>query len=519
MNTVIQYHQQNNLTKSVPPVSSLSSPLNQIMGKHNSTSSASRFTIIKDNAKKVPRSKLAGQKINKMAKGTKGSDKEHIILPPISSLINDDSTNTNSMETKAGRRKSDSSAASNTTRSISSSTLLNATDSKTFNGSSPNVSASASYGSTSFRPTTSYNTNTSVHPYGGDSNLMITPALSAAPSWSRQDMHQSLQQQQQQQQQSYIYTTASQQQQQQPYYNGEKYPHIAPLNYYMPPMNNASDTDRSLNGNNANMVQGSIPSPMGTPLSSPGQMGLLPREQPSGPLQQRQPQEQQGFYYVYTDPAASNLSAQQRVVSQQQRQQQHHILQQQFTNYSNPEQMQYAPNGAPFVYATGPLLPQGQSMQQMPNGNPQNQLSMAPPQQQNIGCGSTADHSPNLQPSGMGGAMQMMPNSNAYRNTYSPVNVQTSNVNPSVFDPNIPTPAKIQSNLTLATKLRKQCPVCGKICSRPSTLKTHYMIHTGDTPFKCPWEGCNKSFNVKSNMFRHLKSHKRKLEQRQLQKS
>ncbi|QHS76740.1 Cmr3p [Saccharomyces paradoxus] len=61
-----------------------------------------------------------------------------------------------------------------------------------------------------------------------------------------------------------------------------------------------------------------------------------------------------------------------------------------------------------------------------------------------------------------------------------------------------------------STKLRKQCPVCGKICSRPSTLKTHYLIHTGDTPFKCTWEGCSKSFNVKSNMLRHLKSHERK---------
>ncbi|KAL3230751.1 hypothetical protein RNJ44_01200 [Nakaseomyces bracarensis] len=60
------------------------------------------------------------------------------------------------------------------------------------------------------------------------------------------------------------------------------------------------------------------------------------------------------------------------------------------------------------------------------------------------------------------------------------------------------------------SKLRKQCPVCGKICSRPSTLKTHYLIHTGDTPFKCPWQDCKKSFNVKSNMLRHLKCHERK---------
>ncbi|CCE92928.1 uncharacterized protein TDEL_0F01170 [Torulaspora delbrueckii] len=65
--------------------------------------------------------------------------------------------------------------------------------------------------------------------------------------------------------------------------------------------------------------------------------------------------------------------------------------------------------------------------------------------------------------------------------------------------------------LNQAVRLRKQCPVCGKVCSRPSTLKTHYLIHTGDTPFKCSWGNCTKSFNVKSNMLRHLKSHERKL--------
>lgn len=70
-------------------------------------------------------------------------------------------------------------------------------------------------------------------------------------------------------------------------------------------------------------------------------------------------------------------------------------------------------------------------------------------------------------------------------------------------------------NFTNAVKLRKQCPICGKICSRPSTLKTHYLIHTGDTPFNCTWPNCKKSFNVKSNMLRHVKSHARKLEKQQ----
>ncbi|CAL9733529.1 hypothetical protein MOSE0_B03092 [Monosporozyma servazzii] len=83
---------------------------------------------------------------------------------------------------------------------------------------------------------------------------------------------------------------------------------------------------------------------------------------------------------------------------------------------------------------------------------------------------------------------------------------------------NIPSLAAIQTNLNIAKRLRKQCPVCGKICSRPSTLKTHYLSHSGDTPFKCTWSGCTKSFNVKSNMLRHLKSHQRKLQKELLKK-
>ncbi|CAI4053683.1 hypothetical protein SKDZ_16G2790 [Saccharomyces kudriavzevii ZP591] len=69
----------------------------------------------------------------------------------------------------------------------------------------------------------------------------------------------------------------------------------------------------------------------------------------------------------------------------------------------------------------------------------------------------------------------------------------------------------IQKQLRAVVKLRKQCPICGKVCSRPSTLRTHYLIHTGDTPFKCTWEHCNKSFNVKSNMLRHLRTHQKKV--------
>ncbi|QEU58321.1 hypothetical protein KDRO_A03360 [Kluyveromyces lactis] len=52
------------------------------------------------------------------------------------------------------------------------------------------------------------------------------------------------------------------------------------------------------------------------------------------------------------------------------------------------------------------------------------------------------------------------------------------------------------------------CAQCGKQFTRPSALRTHMLVHSGDKPFECTWEGCNKKFNVKSNLIRHLKLHK-----------
>lgn len=51
------------------------------------------------------------------------------------------------------------------------------------------------------------------------------------------------------------------------------------------------------------------------------------------------------------------------------------------------------------------------------------------------------------------------------------------------------------------------CHVCQKKFKRPSSLKTHMNIHTGDRPYPCPFKDCNKSFNAKSNMLRHYKLH------------
>jgi len=52
-----------------------------------------------------------------------------------------------------------------------------------------------------------------------------------------------------------------------------------------------------------------------------------------------------------------------------------------------------------------------------------------------------------------------------------------------------------------------ECPYCGKLFSRPSSLKIHSNSHTGVKPFTCPVQDCGRSFSVLSNMRRHARSH------------
>ncbi|GAV29141.1 hypothetical protein PMKS-002621 [Pichia membranifaciens] len=60
-----------------------------------------------------------------------------------------------------------------------------------------------------------------------------------------------------------------------------------------------------------------------------------------------------------------------------------------------------------------------------------------------------------------------------------------------------------------SVKKNRICPLCRKVFNRPSGLKTHMHIHTGEKPYRCDWPGCGKYFSVRSNMIRHNKIHKR----------
>lgn len=54
-------------------------------------------------------------------------------------------------------------------------------------------------------------------------------------------------------------------------------------------------------------------------------------------------------------------------------------------------------------------------------------------------------------------------------------------------------------------KVSKSCELCGKVFANPSALRIHYVVHTGEKPYRCSI--CGKGFTQKGNLKCHLRIH------------
>ena len=108
-------------------------------------------------------------------------------------------------------------------------------------------------------------------------------------------------------------------------------------------------------------------------------------------------------------------------------------------------------------------------------------------------------------------------NTYQHRRSFSDTALMQTNNDPLriIYRVSPPPPPSSSSSSTIGLKRspsqpqrRYICHYCEKSFIRPSSLRTHTYSHTGQKPFECAFEGCDKRFSVLSNMRRHMRRHR-----------